>query len=331
MIVLRTLKKALRRSPLLLPAVVIIVMSVLFAHPHSKYYRKYRSLPPITKVVTLTQGGGLVGAMTLGDRSHLQRSVRQQFSAVGASHVLALSGLHLSILYFFLSFVFYPFRRRLFFNVILLSSIWVYAYAVGMSASITRAAIMLSLITLSTMMLRKASPVNNLSLSAILILLFSPSSVYDIGFQLSFAAVLFIIILYKPLFRLMPFRLRRNRFVAFVWSMVCISFVAQMGTAPLVAHYFHIFPVYFLLSNFVVVPAAYIIIGGTIIYLLHVFPATVSMLLDTVVDTMLHLVRLIASLPGATVTGISFSWLQVLCAYLIILFTTSCFLMKLQK
>ena len=327
MIVLRTLKKALRRSPLLLPAVVIIVMSVLFAHPHSKY----RSLPPITKVVTLTQGGGLVGAMTLGDRSHLQRSVRQQFSAVGASHVLALSGLHLSILYFFLSFVFYPFRRRLFFNVILLSSIWVYAYAVGMSASITRAAIMLSLITLSTMMLRKASSVNNLSLSAILILLFSPSTVYDIGFQLSFAAVLFIIILYKPLFRLMPFRLRRNRFVAFVWSMVCISFVAQLGTAPLVAHYFHIFPVYFLLSNFVVVPAAYIIIGGPIIYLLHVFPATVSMLLDTVADTMLHLVRLIASLPGATVTGISFSWFQVLCAYLVILFTTSCFFMKLQK
>jgi uncharacterized membrane protein YhdT len=64
---------------------------------------------------------------------------------------------------------------------------------------------------------------------------------------------------------------------------------------------------------------------------LHVFPATVSMLLDTVADTMLHLVRLIASLPGATVTGISFSWFQVLCAYLIILFTTSCFFMKLQK
>lgn len=298
-------------------------MSVLFAHPQNKYYQNYPPHPPISKVITLTQGGGLVGAMTLGDRSLLQRSVRQQFSAVGASHVLALSGLHLSIIYFLLTFVFYPFRRHLLFNVLLLSSIWVYAYAVGMSASITRAAIMLTLFTLATLMLRRATSINNLSLSAIIILLLNPASVYDIGFQLSFAAVVSIIILYKPFYRLLPFRWRHNNYVAFVWSMVCISFVAQLGTAPLVAHYFHIFPVYFLLSSLVVVPAAYVIIGGTIIYLLHIFPATVSLLLDVVSGTMLRLVRLIASLPGATVTGIDFGWLHVLFAYLFIIVITA--------
>ena len=141
----------------------------------------------------------LVSALTLGDRSGITKELREMYSVAGGSHVLALSGMHLGILFFVLSYVFFRRRFRVFGGVMVLSFIWSYAVITGMSTSIMRAAVMLTVYSAVEIIGNYRNQLNTLGVAAVSILAFSSFSLWDVGFQMSFISMLGIILFYKPL------------------------------------------------------------------------------------------------------------------------------------
>jgi len=266
---------------------------------------------------------GVVAAMTLGDKSQLNTQLKDIYSQVGASHVLALSGLHLMIIYAVIS-LFIGWRRfRTLSQVLIVLSIWAFSFLVGLSPSVMRSAFMISVYALLSLGYRERMSVNTLAFTAIIMLIINPFSLYDVGFQLSFMAVLAIILL-NPLFiSLIPLHiLQRHRWLKAIWGLTTVSLSAQIGTAPLVAYYFGKFPTYFLLSNFIVIPLATIIL-----YLVLACLATfwwtglqqlVVMALGAVVSLMNKMLAIVANLPKSSVEGIYLSTLQVYLIYIII-------------
>ena len=210
----------------------------------------------------------IVAAMTLGDKTMLDKRTKDIFSTTGASHVLALSGLHLGIIYSLLLIL--SFRKRLtpVFSGALLLMIWGYVIMVGMSPSVVRAALMLTLYTLIQLIGREKTSINALAFAAFVMLIVSPMAVYDVGFQLSFASVGAILLCYRPLYRVLgdKWNVKRWKVIDKLWQMTCVSIAAQIGVAPLIALYFHRLPVYFLLTNFIVIPVATVLIMLTLAF-----------------------------------------------------------------
>lgn len=217
-----------------------------------------------------SEEAAIAAAMSLGDKRSLDAAQRQSFSATGVSHVLALSGLHLGILFSLYSLLFVnrlPSRRgRVFASLVGVALLWGFALLVGFPLSLVRATVMFTLWQLSVVLYSERSSLNNLALAALLILLFSPASLFDIGFQLSFTSVFFILLLTPHIPR--PRWLRRSRLLALVYGWLTVSIVAQIGTGPLVAYYFHTIPVVGLLGNLLAIPLAYVILGLALVFFL---------------------------------------------------------------
>jgi competence protein ComEC len=244
----------------------------------------------------------VVAAMALGDRSALTKELKETYSKTGASHVLALSGLHLGIIYALLSMLVVGRRWQMITQVATVLSIWAFVFLTGMSASVVRSAVMLTVYALLALGHRQKMSVNTLAFTAIVMLLVTPKALFDVGFQMSFMAV-FSILLFVPLFY-RPFSaeyLMTHRAVSWLWGIVAVSVAAQIGVAPLIAYYFGRFSCYFLLTNFIVIPAAtlilYLALGTLLIPSLGVVLASMVGLLNT---TLLY----IATIPGATIEGL---------------------------
>ena len=265
------------------------------------------------------QNYAVLAAMTLGDKSALSRELKDDYSISGASHVLALSGLHLGIIYGILTLLSLSFRRRWLSQLIIMSAVWAYVVLVGMPASVVRSAVMLSVIALVTILNRNNILLNSLSLAAFVILVMNPLSLYDIGFQMSFMAVLGIALFLPMLCRQRLFMARWKKWLYKLWGMIAVSLAAQLGTAPLVAYYFGRFSCYFILTNLVVIPFAVVVLYGTIAVVVTFFSPTVSTflagILIGIVQEMNKILHWIASLPGASVDGISWSKTQVIAIY----------------
>ncbi len=251
----------------------------------------------------------VLAAMTLGDKSALDKELRDTYSVTGASHVLALSGLHLSILYMLLTTLLLQRgsrHRRVLVQVFLILSIWAFVLLVGMPVSVVRSALMISIFALFSLGYRPRLSVNLLALAAIIILVCSPLALFDIGFQLSFLSVLSIL-LFTPVFN----KDHQNPLISAVW----VSIAAQMGSGPLVAYYFGRFSTYFLLTNLIVLPLAYVILLGGLTALL--LPAA-SPMVGWVVELMNKALTLVARLPMASIEGLHPSALQVILCYVVI-------------
>lgn len=257
----------------------------------------------------------VLAAMTLGDKSALTKELRETYSVTGASHVLALSGLHLSIIYLLLFRLTFGRRRFLFSQIAIILSIWAFAFLTGLSTSVVRSATMISVYALFSVAGRHRSPVNLLCFTAIVMLLVSPSSLYDIGFQLSFSAVLAILLL-MPLFEsFFPENyLVKHPIVRYIYNMVGVSVAAQIGVAPLIAYHFGRFSTYFLLTNFLVIPAATIILYGAL--LVVVFPSLGSILL-WIVGILNKALGWISQMPCSSIDGLHPSVLQICLMYVI--------------
>ena len=254
--------------------------------------------------------------MTLGDKSALTRDLKDTYSVSGASHVLALSGLHLGIIYMLLS-LFLPSRRwPALSQLIIILAIWAFVLLVGMSVSVVRSAVMLTIYGLLSIGYRDKMSINVLSFTAIAMLMWNPLWLFDVGFQMSFMAV-FAILLFMPLFDdvFSAEYLMEHRWVKRLWGVMAVSFSAQLGVAPLIAFYFGRFSTYFLLTNFIVVPAAMIILWLSIVVL--VFPSLAYLLLYIVQFVNAALLR-ITIIPGASIDGLHPSVTQVILIYVLI-------------
>jgi len=259
---------------------------------------------------------GVVAAMVLGDKSALTRELREVYAQTGASHVLALSGLHLGIIFMLLSLLVPRHRWRVASQVLVLLSVWAFVLLVGMSVSVVRAAIMLSVYALLSLVRRNKMSVNVLAFTAMVMLCFSPYALFDVGFQLSFSAVGAILLFYPFFQRVFSLKyLQEHPVLKWVWGLISVSMAAQIGTAPLVAYYFGRFATYFLLTNFIVIPAAYLILHLALLVML--FPGLAGVLFH-VADLLNSILTKLAQLPGASIEGLHPTVIQTAMMYIII-------------
>lgn len=253
----------------------------------------------------------LSSALAVGEKSSLERDTKQAYRKVGASHLLALSGMHLGILYSFIYLIFIRWVRhgkcRWHALPFVLLSLWGYALVAGMPVSLVRAALMLSIFTIISLMQYDTDPLHVLALSAIIILIFTPPALLSISFQLSFAAVFFLLALWKPLTDLFP---ETNWAVKVLQS----SCIASLGTMPLVTYYFHRLPLLAPLLSLVLIPMTTLIIYLTIAaMLLPVAP--IGWLLNAAVSFQQKVIDFAGSLSFATLTDVYPSVLMVALMY----------------
>ena len=243
----------------------------------------------------------VASAVSLGEKRALSDDLREVYSTSGVSHVLAVSGLHVGIMCWFLYLIFpaFLFRRAEWLRQLLVMIIlWAYAYAIGLPVSITRTLIMFSIVAVCRAVERETSALNSLGIAAVIMLAAHPSSLFDMSFQLSFSAVFFIVILtpimldiYEP----------RNPVGRYVWRVMVLSFAAQIGTAPIVMYHFSGFSTYVMLANLFVVPVMFVIVSLSMsLWIFGWFPLLRGFLvasLTWLINTMTALLTRIANLP----------------------------------
>lgn len=208
-------------------------------------------------------------ALLLGQKKDLEKQISDAYATAGAMHILAVSGLHVGIIYGFFFLFIKPYRLKITNRILYLSFIilliWGYAMLTGMSPSVMRAATMFTLMALAQMKSRSPSIFNAIALSAFILLVFDPNLIYAVGFQLSYTALLGILLFQPVLVRLWT---PKNAILEYVWQISTVGVAAQLATFPISAYYFHSFPVYFILSNLVAIPGAFVIMCFGIPFLL---------------------------------------------------------------
>lgn len=264
-------------------------------------------------------------ALTLGIKDELDNDLRNAYASAGAMHVLAVSGLHVGIVFLIVSTLFKRWRNRqrgrFFFAFINISVLWTYAFITGLSPSVQRAAMMFSFIILAQAMRRQTNIYNTLAASAFVLLSINPFLLFSVGFQLSYLAVLGIVFFQPKLYSLLQFK-----FALWdkIWAITCVSIAAQLATAPLALLYFHQFPTYFFLSNLVVIPAAFFILNSNLFLLIISFwewaAEWTGYIIDHFIQFINYLVFSLDYMPKSTIDGIFISTPESWLIYLGIFF-----------
>ena len=258
-------------------------------------------------------------SLLLGYREDLEPEVKQQFIRSGSMHILAVSGLHVGILYLLPAFLIGKIRGsitgRLTAALVVLALLWFYALLTGLSPSVVRAVTMCSVHRMGILMGRKTGIFHVLSLTAFIMIVSRPAIIFEAGFQLSFAAVAGIAGFQKPLFMMIPVKgwLARR-----TWQLVTLSLAAQLATAPLSLFYFHQFSHVFVLSNLAVIPLATVIlyVGFAFILLSSLGLYPLSGVLEWLTFLLGGITRLMGRIPGAFSENITLIPVQVVLLYL---------------
>ena len=280
-----------------------------FAMEHLRYY--FAGM--IDQYVQGPESKQIALALLLGQKESLGKEVKQAYSATGTQHILAVSGLHVGIIYSILLLPLSFFKQKgqalqKSYLILVLGLIWIYALMTGFSPSVVRAVVMFSLVTLGQMRKRKPSIWNILAFSALLLLVLDPAIQTDLGFQLSYLAVAGIVGLQPILLRMWA---PSNRVLDYFWQMATVTLAAQLITSPLTVHYFHTFPTYFLVANLLIVPLSYIILCLGVPFLLFAWIPFLGSFLGASVDFLLFIQNEITytlqELPAALWQGIHLS------------------------
>ena len=249
----------------------------------------------------------LLSAFSVGEKRGFPQLLRDAYADAGTSHILALSGLHLGVFYMVLVWLLGFMRggRALFVlrELVVVVLLWGFAFVAGLTASVVRAAVLFTAVSLGRSLRRDGSTLNSLALAALLMLLWSPRLLFDVSFQLSFSAVLAIVLLIPPLQDMLRWEKGGKVYKIFI-SAVGVSLVAQVGVLPFVWYYFGTFPLYFILANLLLVPLAALLMFATVL----LWVATPVALLQQVVAWLLSwllvfmngVVEFVASLPCAS-------------------------------
>ena len=267
----------------------------------------------------------IIDALILGQRLELDKDTIADYSNAGVIHILAISGLHISIIYFFIVFLLKPLKRIRFGAeiqlLLVLAILWLFALLTGLPASVTRAVTLFSFISIGKYFNQPKAIYNALAVSALLILLVKPNSIFDIGFQLSYAAVLSIV-LFQPFYK--KFYFSENTIAIYFTDIVLVSLAAQIGVLPLSLYYFNQLPLLFLLANLVIIPLSslVLIVGIVILPLNYALPSVAVFLgkiLEFSIQFMNDYIHWIAQFKSGIITNISFSGWLTFSMYLIII------------
>lgn len=279
----------------------------------------------LSKYLEDSSSYSIASAITLGIRNHIDDNLNQAFARTGTIHILAVSGLHVGIIYLPLMLLLGRIPKRKwtsFFKIsIILSVLWLYALITGLSPSVVRASTMFSFLAIGEVIGRKTNVFNSLAAAALFTLTIDANTIFQVGFQLSYLAVAGIGLFYTQLVQLLSFK---TLLISKIWKLLCVSFSAQVATAPLALYYFHQFPNYFLFSNLLIVPLGIISVYLGI-FLLLTSPLTfiaiwVAKLLEIILQCIIYLAKTIGSFPLAYTSGIYFSVWNVITIYAAIIF-----------
>ncbi len=209
-------------------------------------------------------------ALVLGVTDGIDNDLQNAYAASGAMHVLAVSGMHVGIIYAIILLLFKPLNKfknsKWVAAIVSLVCLWVFSFITGNSPSVLRAVTMFSFIAIARPFGMRTNIYNTLAASAFVLLIYNPYLIMSVGFQLSYLAVLGIVYLQRPLYQLWEIE---NTLGDWTWKITCVSIAAQASTFALGLLYFHQFPTYFLISNLFVIPlSTFVLIGG--IFLLGV-------------------------------------------------------------
>ncbi len=296
-------------------------------HPILKwaYHHRQVLLKRLRKYLKGDQEFAVASALLLGHRAQISDELEDAYSDTGAMHVLAVSGLHVGLVYLLLAFLLGRIKTRhplwkFFRTLILIVSIWTFALLTGLSPSVTRAATMFTFIIIGITLDRHNNIYNTIACSAFLLLVIDPHMLYKVGFQLSYLALLGIIYFQPKFYKLLVFE---QPIIDKIWSLITVSLAAQMLTFPISMYYFHQFPLLFWLSGIIVVPAAMVILPtGILLILLGGLPIVgplLGKLLGGMLWLMNALIYLLQSIPGSVADDIWLSGPMVVLMYLIVL------------
>jgi len=267
---------------------------------------------------------GIAIALVLGVTDGLDRELVGAYGATGTLHVLAVSGLHISIIYMIIAWLMTPLSRtakgKWVVAIVSLVMLWSYAFITGLSPSVLRAVTMFTFVALAKPWKQTLNIYNTLACSAFLLLLFDPNMIMSVGFQLSYLAVLGIVYLHPKLYAMFE---PSSRAVDEIWKVTAVSIAAQIATLPLGLYYFHQFPNYFVISNLLVIPASFVVLIAGILVLFFSGISFVAnafgWLLTWVIKIMNLIVFVIESVPGSVTGNIFLTTFQaVLLAMLIV-------------
>lgn len=247
-------------------------------------------------------------AMSIGRRNEISPEMDSIYQATGTSHILAVSGLHVGIIYLVFAsiFSFLKYRRpRWVYYVLLLLAIWSFAIITGLSPSVQRASAMFSFVIVGELLMRRGTIFNSIFASAFFLLLFDPNLIYSVSFQLSYTAVLGIILLYKKIYTLIFIE---SNIVDFFWKITAISLSVQIATLPIIIFYFHQFSTVSLLSNLIAIPtAAIVLIGSLLLFVtspLGIIPKFIGIELEGWIYSYNELMLLIGKSELATIKNL---------------------------
>ena len=279
-------------------------------------------------------------ALIIGQKSVIPDEVQQAYANTGTMHILAVSGLHVGILYVILEFLFRPFsffftkrsKAALFKTVIILIIIWLYACLSGLSPSVNRSAVMFTFLALGKLYDQQMDSFNILFVSMFPLLLDDPYQLTQVGFQLSYLAVGGIVFFQPLVYNILK---PINTIVKYFWSMTSVSIAAQIVTSPIGIYYFHQFPNYFLLSNIVAIPVSFLILVlGVAFFVLGAIPyvgSAIAFLLDWCLRIMNYSVIRIEKLPYSVTDNLYLNTTTTLLLYLIIIFMGAFLVLKDKK
>ncbi|MET3025073.1 ComEC/Rec2 family competence protein [Flavobacterium sp. UW10123] len=252
-------------------------------------------------------------ALILGQQQEISQDIIQDYQYSGATHVLSVSGLHVGFIMLFIAFILKPIPNTKKGSFIKLASILIslagFAIISGLSPSVLRSVVMFSFVAIGNHLRRNGNIYHTLLVSILLILLFEPYFLFDVGFQLSYIALFFILWLhpilkniYKP----------KHKITVYIWEALTVSFAAQIGTLPLCLYYFHQFPGLFFVTNIIILPVlSFIMIAGIVVMIVAIFtspPLFMTMIFEKSIYLLNLMIHAVASVDSFVIRDISFNY-----------------------
>ena len=278
----------------------------------------------------------IIAALLVGYDDEINRDLADAYAATGTIHVLSVSGLHIGIIYALLNYLFIFLEKikfgKYFKFILILSGLWIFALISGLSPSVVRASLMCSLFLFGNLIYRKSQPINTLLASAFLILLYNPLLIFDVGFQLSYLALLGILIFQPAMQKWFYFK---SGFLNKVWTLTSVSLAAQLTTFPITLYYFNNFSLIFIIANLLIIPLSTIVMyGGLLILIVSPFNQISTFFSDAlgfIIRCMNFITINLGQFPGAQINCVFINLFEVLVIFIIVFFISAYFLERRKE
>lgn len=266
----------------------------------------------------------VVNALILGQQQDISKEILKDYQYAGAIHILSVSGLHVGFILLFITFLLKPLPKNKLGNSIRLFTIiiclWGFAILAGLSPSVIRSVTMFSFVAVGLHLKRSTNIFHTLLVSMFLILFFQPSFLFDVGFQLSYLSLFFILWLQPLISNLwMP----KNKIATYFWDILTVSFAAQIGAFPLSIYYFHQFPGLFFITNLIIIPFLILIMGlGVLVMVmaaLNFVPMLTMRSLEFCIYYLNKIINWVASFEQFIIKDIPINWQALICLYVLII------------